>query len=43
VVAKGAYMEELSRAERIDPFRWKPTAELVERLAHAICTKKRHN
>ena len=39
---KGAYMEELTRMEHIDPFRWKPTAELVERLLRAIRTKKKH-
>jgi hypothetical protein len=41
-VGKGAYMEELSRIQHIDPFRWKPTAELVGRLLTAIRTKKRH-
>jgi hypothetical protein len=41
-VAKGAYMEEISRTEHIDPFRWKPTAELVARLLHAIRTNKKH-
>lgn len=41
-VGKGPYMEELSRIEHIDPFPWKPTAELVERLLHAIRTKKKH-
>lgn len=41
-VGKGAYMEELSRLEHIDPFRWKPTVELVERLVSAIRTKKKH-
>jgi hypothetical protein len=42
-VGKGAYMEEISRTEYIEPFRWKPTAHLVERLVRAIQTKKRHN
>lgn len=42
-VGKGAYMEDISRIEHIDPFRWKPTAELVERLLAALRTKKRHN
>ena len=41
-VGKGAYMEEISRTEHIDPFRWNPTAELVERLLRAIRTKKKH-
>ena len=41
-VGKGPYMQTLYRAEHIDPFRWNPTAELVERLAHAIRTKKKH-
>ena len=40
---QGAYIEEISRIEHIDPFRWKPTVELVERLVAAIRTKKRHN
>jgi hypothetical protein len=42
-VGKGAYMEELSRRDHIDPFRWKPTAELRERLVAAVRTKKKHN
>jgi hypothetical protein len=42
-MGKGAYMEELSRIEHIDPYRWKPTRDLVERLFAAIRTKKKHN
>ena len=41
-VGKGPYMQTLYRAEHIDPFRWNPTAELVELLTHAIRTKKKH-
>jgi hypothetical protein len=42
-VGKDAYMDELSRIEHIDPYRWKPTADLVERLFAAIRTKNRHS
>lgn len=43
-VGKGPYMQNLYRAEHIDPFRWNPTSELLERLrdANAIWTKKKH-
>jgi hypothetical protein len=42
-VGKGDYMEELHKAEHVDPFRWTPTPEMVERLKQAIRTKKKHS
>ena len=35
-VPKGAYRQELYKAKHIDPFRWNPTSELVERLRHGM-------
>jgi hypothetical protein len=42
-VGKDPYVEDVSRMEYVDPFRWKPTAEPVERLMGAIQTKKKHS
>ena len=36
------YMQEFYKAEHLDPFRWNPPFELVERLRHGIRTKKKH-
>jgi hypothetical protein len=43
VVGKDAYMEELHKAEHVDPFRWTPPPEMVKRLKQAIRTKKKHS
>ena len=42
VVGKGDYMEELTKPS-IDPSRWTPTPEMVQRLKQAIRTKKQHS
>jgi hypothetical protein len=42
-VGKGDYMEELHKAEHVDPFRWTPTPQMVERLKQAIRTKQKHS
>jgi hypothetical protein len=36
------YMQEIYRAEDIEPFRWNPAGELMDRLKEAIQTKKKH-
>jgi hypothetical protein len=43
VVRKGDCMEELHKAEHVDPFRWTPDFEMVERLKQAIRTKTKHS
>ena len=43
IVGKQDYMEELHKAEHVDPFRWTPTPQMVERLKQAIRTKQKHS
>jgi hypothetical protein len=43
VVAKRVYMDELHKTGDVDPFRWTPTSEMMERLKQAIRTKNKHS
>jgi len=43
IVGKGDYRQELHKAEHVDPFRWTPTPEMVERLKQAMRAKKKHS
>ena len=43
LVGRDAYMLDFPKAEQLDPFRWTPTPEMVERLKQAIRTKAKHS